>query len=226
MKKLVLIFLSTLISLAMILPGATAVMADSEKEVTPQLVARPALTMKAPDKGEVGQPVTITVFNRYNHQPVAGAEVYALKTDKMASTTDQQNYTTSTADYAALVDAQGIFLGVTNSEGSVSCKFTDTGRYILVAFKASHFPAFSRIAVTLSNTKGLYLKAPGSAEVGNPVAMAVFERSSNEPVAKVAVYARKIGTISLPKAKPTTASIFDRIISIFKRSGRTPVNRR
>ncbi|MFC1905249.1 hypothetical protein ACFLXL_00385 [Chloroflexota bacterium] len=35
MKNLVLMFLSVLISLAMILPATTAVMADSEKEVTP-----------------------------------------------------------------------------------------------------------------------------------------------------------------------------------------------
>jgi hypothetical protein len=218
LNKLVLIVLSTLLSLAMIIPGATAVMADSEKEVIPKVVAKPALTMKLPDKGEVGQPVTMTVYNRYNHQPVAGAEVYALKTDKMASTTDQQNYTTSTADYAAAIDAQGIFLGVTNSDGIVSPKFTGTGRHLIVVFKASHFPAFAHIIITGTNAKALTIKSPGYAEAGKEFTLTVVERSSHEPVANAAVYGRKLN--SLVVQKPKALSIVDRIVDVFKSSNK------
>lgn len=218
MKKLVLIFLSVLLSLAMILPSTTAVMADSEKEVKPQPSVRAALMIRAPDKADVGQPVTITVFGKFSHQPVAGAEVYALKSEMMANTADNKNYTTTAVDYAALVNAEGIFLGGTNNEGKVIGKFADDGRYILIAFKAGHFPGFSWISITLSNIKGLHLKSPGSAEVGKPVTLAVFERSSQEPVAKAAIYARKIGIIALPKPtpRPTVASIFSNIMGIFR----------
>ena len=92
MKKPILIILSVLLSLAIILPGTTAVMAESEKEAKPQAVARAALMIRAPNIAEVGQPVTITVFGKFNHQPIAAAEVYALKTDRIAITADQNNY--------------------------------------------------------------------------------------------------------------------------------------
>lgn len=214
MKKIFLLFFPLVLSLAMILPGATAVMADSEKEVKPQPVGRASLMIRAPSMAEVGQPVTITVFGRYNHQPIAGAEVYALKTDKMAVTADKKNYTTTAADYIALLDEEVTFLGETNAEGSINHKFVNGGRYLLVAFKAGYIPGFSRITITLSPTKGLRIKAPGSAEAGKPVTMTVVERSSHEPVAKAAVYATKIGVIGLPK--PAVASVFRNIIGVAK----------
>ncbi len=218
MKRTILIFLSVLLSLAMILPGTTAVMAEPEKEVKPQQAVRAALMLRAPDTAQAGQPVTITVFGKFSHQPVAGAEVYALKTNRMASTADNKSYTTAAADYAALVNAEGIFLGETNKEGKVTGKFVDGGRYILIAFKAGHFPGFAWISITLSSIKGLNLRSPGSAEVGKPATFAVVERSSHEPVAEAAVYGKKISLIGIPKPapRPAIASFFDNITGIFK----------
>ena len=214
MKKTILIILSLVLSLAIMLPGATAVMADSEENIEPAPTVKAALMIRAPSIAEVGQPVTITVFARYSHQPVAEAEVYALKTDKIAITADKMNYTTNTEDNIALLDEEGIFLGETNNEGNVTCKFADSNRYMLIAFKNGYVPGFSRITITLSATKGLYIKVPASAEVKNPVTMTVFERSSHEPVANAAVYARKIGNIDLPK--PAVASIFSKIVGVAK----------
>lgn len=220
MKKTILIFLSVLLSLAMILPGATAVLAEPEKEAKPQQAVRAALMIRAPDTAQVGQPVTITVFGKFSHQPVAGAEVYALKADRTGGTTDNvtKNYSAAAVNYAALVNAEGIFLGETNKEGKVTGKFPDDGRYILIAFKAGHFPGFAWISITLSNIKGLHLRSPGSAEVGKPATFAVVERSSHEPVAEAAVYGKKIGIIGLPKpiTRPAIASFFDNIIGIFR----------
>ncbi len=222
MKKAILIFLSLVLSLAMIVPSTTAVMADSEKESEPQPAVRAALMISTPSIAEVGQPVTITVFARYNNQPVAEAEVYALKTDKMAITADKKNYTTNTADYVASLDEEVIFLGETNNEGQVTYKFADSSRYMLAAFKSGYIPGFSQITITLSSTKRLYLKVPASTEVGNPVTVAVVERSSQEPVANAAVYARKIGDIGWPKPtgvisprKPKVTSVFSKIIDFF-----------
>lgn len=217
MKKTIFIILSVLLSLAMILPGTTVVMAESEKEPKPEVVARASLMIRAPNLAEVGQPATITVLGKFNHHPIAAAEVYALKTGRIASTADRNNYTTA-ADYAGLVDAEGIFLGMTNNEGNVIAKFADDGRYILIAFKAGHFPGFRWISVSLSNVKGLYLKSPGSAEVGKPAAFAVVERSSQQPVAEAAIYGKKIDVIPMPPAtpSPTIASFFGTISRILK----------
>ena len=201
MKKAFLIVLSVILSLVIILPGATAVMADSEEEIKVEPAVRAALLIRNPSTAEVGQPVTITVFGRYNYQPVAGAEVYALKTDNIASTADRKNYTPTTADYVALLDDELISLGETNQEGNITPTFTDTNRYMLVAFKTGYQPGFSRITITFSAKKRLHIRVPGSAIVGHSFNMTVIERLSQEPVANAAIYARKIGEIGLPKPK-------------------------
>ncbi|MFC1905248.1 hypothetical protein ACFLXL_00380 [Chloroflexota bacterium] len=179
--------------------------------------------IRAPSMAGAGQPVTITVFGKFNHEPIAGAEVYALKIDRTASTADEKNYTTTAEETVALLDEEGIFFGTTNNEGNVTGKFANTGRYIIVAFKAGYFPAFSRISITLSNSKKLAIRAPGSVDVGNPVTMAIRDSYSQKAVARVAVYAQKIDTISSIRPKPAVATIFDTIIGIFKPTKKTPV---
>lgn len=200
MKRIFLSVLSLVLATAMVVPGAAAVAAQPETEAVEVLpVARPSLVIRAPGAGDVGQPVTITVLAKHNYKPVAQAAVYALKTDELAITADSNNYTTVAADYAALAKERGIFIGYTNNEGAVTHRFSDTGRYILVAIKDGYVPGFSRITTKLAASKGLRIRIPSAAEVGEPVTITVVERYSYEPVANAAVYARKIGEINVPE---------------------------
>jgi hypothetical protein len=200
LKKVSLIFLALILSLAMILPGATVVLADSEKdkETKPYPPGRAALLLKAPDTAEAGQPVTISVSGRYTRQPVAEAEVYGFKAVS-------GNNTTANADLASLLDQDAISLGKTDREGKLTYKFVDPSRYILVAFKGGHLPGFSLIKITISTRKWLQIESPGSAEAGNPVTIRVSERGTSQNVTKAGVYALRVSdsfTIA-PAEKPT-----------------------
>jgi len=199
MRRILLSVLSLALATAMVLPGAT-VAAQPETEAAEVLpVERAALVIRAPGVADVGQPVTITVFAKHNYKPVAGAAVYALKTNELAITADSNNYTTVAADYAALAKERGIFIGYTNNQGIVRHTFAETGRYILVAVKDGYVPGFSRITIKLAASKGLKIRVPSTAEVGEPVTITVVERYSYEPVANAAVYAKKIGEINAPE---------------------------
>ena len=137
MKRIAQVTLSLLLAVAVFLPGTAVAFADSgtkaesqpvvladsddATEVTPYLLR--SLIMRAPDKAEVGQPVTIKVLTRQNYQPVAGAAVYALKTTATITSADQTDYTTTANKYASLAKAQGIYLGSTNDNGTVRYSF-------------------------------------------------------------------------------------------------------
>lgn len=164
MKKTFLIFVSIVLSLAVILPGATAVMADSEKEGKSQPSVRAALMIRAPSRAEVGQPVTIAVFGKYNHQPVAGAEVYALKTDKIANAADKKNYTTTAADYIASPAAPSFFrniIGVFNrlmgkgkadkAKPSIGTSITES-ESVVIAEEVQNIEQFQKSGISLGTT--------------------------------------------------------------------------
>jgi hypothetical protein len=192
LKRVSLIFLALILSLAMILPGATVVLADSEKdedvkdkETKPYPPGRAALLLKAPDTAEANQPVTISVLGKYTRQPVAEAEVYGFKAVS-------GNYTTASPDFAALLNQDAISLGKTNRDGKLTYKFADPGRYVLVAFKGGHLPGFSLITIAVSTKKRLQIEAPASAESGRPVTIAVSERGTSQNVTRVGIYALRV----------------------------------
>ncbi len=182
----------------MILPLATPAMADSEQEAKVQAIAKAALMLRNPSVADVSQPVTITVFGKYNHEPVDGAGVYALKTNELAITADDSD-STIIANYAAIVTEKGKLLGYTGDDGTVNYKFTENGKYMLVAVKSGFTAGFSQITITLSASQGLDVKAPGAAKVGEAITITVSEIFSGQPVEGAAVYARKIKEISLPQ---------------------------
>lgn len=166
MKKIFLIFVSVVLSLAVILPGATAVMADSGKDSKAQLSVRAALMIRAPSKAEAGQPVTITVLGKYNHQPVAGAEVYALKTDKIANAADKKNYTTTAANYIEKQAAPSFFsnmIGVFNrfmGKGKADKVKPTFGpaitesESVVIAEEVRNIEQFQRSGISLGTTNG------------------------------------------------------------------------
>ena len=203
MKRIFWSFLSLIISLALVIPAAAPVFADSDNNVKPQPTSWAALMIKAPNMTDVSQPVTITVFSKHGHETVAGASVYALKTSDLVISADSTNYTTILAEYEALAEAKGTFIGTTGNDGTVTGKFSETGRFMLVATRDGFIPGFSRLTVTLAAKKGLNIKSPGSAEVNKPVTLSVTERYTQQPVAKAAVYGQKIETLSVPPVSVT-----------------------
>ena len=198
MKKFFLKMFTAILTLALILPMAAPVMADSEPEVETQPAVMAALMVRNPSVADVSQPVTITVFGRYNHVPVAGAAVYALKADEMAITADKSD-STIVADYAAIAAEQGIFLGYTGDDGRVRYQFTETGKYLLVAIKNGFAPGFSRIVITLSASEGLSIRSPQAVNVGETFTMKVIEKFTGRAVEDAAVYAKKIRELDIPE---------------------------
>ncbi|MCX6005164.1 MAG: hypothetical protein NT082_05780, partial [Chloroflexi bacterium] len=199
MKRIFSGLFSLITALALIIPATAPVFAESDDAVKPQLSSWASLMIKAPGVADVSQPVTITVFGKQSRGTVAGAAVYALKTSDIVITADKTNYTSILADYEALAEAKGIFIGNTGDDGTVKGNFSETGRFLLVATKDGFIPGFSRITISLAAKKGLNMRNPGAAEVNKAVTFTVTERYSSTPVAGASIYAQLITEISLPQ---------------------------
>lgn len=203
MKRLFLSVLSAVLALTMILPAAAPVMADSEKDDQAQPAAKAVLMVTNSNVVDVGQSVTITVSERHDHSPVAGAAVYAKKAKDIQPIIAaarklfrvnkvNANDVADTAQYVAEMQQGGILLGYTDDEGKVAYTFADSGTYVLIAIKDDYTPGFAKMNVTLGDQKKLGIKAPSSAEVDKPVTIKVIERNTGDPVAEAVVYALKI----------------------------------
>jgi len=214
-KKIFLSIFPLILALVMILPHATTVMADTEQEIKAQPAIRAALIIRAPNTADVGQPVTIKVFERFNQKSAEQASVYAAKVNLVPvpspssenGTATQMilaapTYTTEAEKYAALAKEMGVFIGYTNNAGEVVHTFNEAGLYILVATKDGYSPGFTKINILLSPVKALAVIVPPKAEVNQQVNIKVLERGTHNAVAKAGVYALKIGEISEPKTIP------------------------
>ena len=191
-------FLTLALALAITMPAAAPALADSSDDTKPQLSSLASLMIKAPNMVDVGQPANITVFSKRGHETIAGASVYALKTSDLVITADAANYTALLGEYEALAEAKGTLFGTTGNDGTFKGKFSETGRFMLVATKDGYIPGFSRLTVTLAARTGLNIKAPGSVEVNKAATISVTERYTGQPVAKAAIYGRIITTLNLP----------------------------
>ena len=205
--------LTLALALAIIMPAAAPALADSSGDTKPQLSSLASLMIKAPNTVEIGQQATVTVFNKRGHETIAGAQVYALKTGGLVITAGAANYTAILGEYEALAEAKGTLFGTTGSDGAVSGKFPETGRFMLVATKDGYIPGFSRLTVTLADRTALNIRAPGSAEVNKAVTISVTERYTEQPVAKAAIYGRIITTLNVPPVTATTVIKADPSVS-------------
>ena len=158
------------------------------------------LAIRAPRVAEVGQEVTIKVVERHVHQPVARAEVYAVKVGEANEVTEPSEVSmviikadsTDSAEaeqYLALAKQREGFIGLTDSNGKISHEFKEAGRYVLVAIKDGFRPGFARIGIKFSLVRALAIRAPRTAEVDQPVTIGVTERNTHKPVSRVEVYA-------------------------------------
>jgi len=190
--------LTLLIGLVMALPAAAPAQADSSNTSSVLPVKIQALMIKVNNKVEMGQPFTITVFSRHSHETIAGAPVYAIKTSGRVGAADPANYTTLTDEFEALVESNGILIGTTGSDGTLSGVLAEAGRYLLVATKDGFIPGFARLQVREEGNKlRLNLQAPASSPAGQPVTIKVTSGTSDQGVDNATVSA-----IKTPNALP------------------------
>lgn len=113
-----------------------------------------ALAIWAPWRAQVDEEVSMTVFQRATHEPIAGAGVWALTRDKIkvlqeetAALREDSSIAPEEKDYEALVSAHGTFLGRTDEEGQLTHTFDEGGVYLLVAAKKGSLPGFTSIFI-------------------------------------------------------------------------------
>ncbi|TSA55416.1 MAG: hypothetical protein D4R38_00570, partial [Dehalococcoidia bacterium] len=171
------------------------------------------LSIKAPGSAEVGASVTFLVIDRSDGQGIAGAALWALRTEDMTGTAEPvwQSLVAGFAQneviekYKSLAKGSGILLGYSGDSGQVVYTFKDNGRYVLVAIKDGYAPGFSQVKVTLSGQKQLGVRAPASAAAGQQVTIKAVEDNGGQPVEKAAIYAFSPGIIMPPTVQQAPA---------------------
>jgi hypothetical protein len=113
-----------------------------------------ALGIDAPRRAEVGENVTINVFQRGTGDAVKDAGVWAFSREDAESLRAEISTVRESGDQDALestvneaCDLHGIFLGTTNGAGKVHHAFEDAGGYLLVTCKPGYFPGWKGIMI-------------------------------------------------------------------------------
>jgi hypothetical protein len=111
-----------------------------------------ALTIQAPRKATVNEPVTITVSQRGTGDAVKDASIWAIGRDKAAALKeetakikmagDPQN-----ADWESVISLYGTKLGETNGDGKLKTSFDNAGGYLLIAVKKGYIPGYTGIVI-------------------------------------------------------------------------------
>jgi hypothetical protein len=192
-----------LMGIVIALPAAAPAQADSANINTTTAVRIQALMIKVNNTVEVGQPVTISVFSRHSHETIAGAPVYAIKTSGRVGPADPGNYTTLADEFEALAESDGILIGTSGSDGTLSATLTEAGRYLLVTAKDGFIPGFARLQVKEGGSKNrLILQTPASSPAGQQVTIKVTYGISGQVVENATVSAFKTVNQLPPTIKP------------------------
>ena len=225
MKSIFSGFLTMVLALAITMPAAAPALADSGGDSKLQLSSSASLVIKSPNMVNVDQPATISVISKRGHETIAGASVYAVKTSDLIVTADAASYTALLGEYATLAEAKGILFGTTGSDGTVKGKFSETGRFMLVATKDSYIPGFARISVTIANQKKLAVGAPASAAAGQQVTIKAVESNGGQPVENATIYAFSPRIIKPPTIRQAPAPADNgTVTSVIIDSTVSPVN--
>ena len=153
-----------------------------------------ALGIKAPDTAQVGEEVTIGVFERGTGEPVENAGVWALSRENAeimkaeVAVLQEETATVDDIDYEEMVGIYGEFIDWTDENGEVKYTFDEAGCYVLVAVKRGYFPGFRSIHIG-TVPKALVINAPRTAPVGETVTIGVSERGTGEVVEGAFVFA-------------------------------------
>ncbi len=113
-----------------------------------------ALALQVPWVVPQGEDVTMTVFDRINHNPMEDAGVWVLTRDRMEvlreelqALKEDVSVTADERDYEALVGIHGDFIGRTDENGELNHAFNEAGAYLLVAAKKGYIPGFAPVFV-------------------------------------------------------------------------------
>jgi hypothetical protein len=198
------------LSIALLIPGATPVLADTEPTAELEPI-RLGLAIRAPGVAAVGQPVTMMTVERRSHRAVAEVDIYALTIDlikKITAETTEKDYSSLLKQYTTAATEHGAFIGTTDQNGKLTYKFENLGKYILIAIKDDYRPGFGRISIEETVQRALKIRVPSKARVGQPVKIMVLERFSVEPlpVAGASVYAFQINNLEIAELKKTVIS--------------------
>jgi hypothetical protein len=151
-----------------------------------------ALVVTTPRASAPGEPVSITVTDRANGEPVKDAGVWALTRESAdALKTEVSGIRTADdagVDVESLLNGRGFFLGTTHGNGELKYTFEKEGVYVLVAFKRGYLPGYTGIAIK-NAPKALAIEAPRTAPIGEPATIAVSERPGGDKVKDVGVWA-------------------------------------
>ncbi len=146
------------------------------------------LVIHAPQRAKIGEEVLMTVSQRGTDEAVEGAGVWAITKDnaevlreEMTLLRENKDVAAEDKDYESLAGIYGIFLGRTDGNGQLSYAFAEGGGYMLLTIKPGYFPGATGIHIG-DPPKGLAIRAPRRAHVGDEVTMTVLERGSEEPL--------------------------------------------
>lgn len=196
MKKWSLIT-AIVMSLIVLTTGPLAALAQDDEAVTAGSGTwyRDGLAIVAPLAAKVDTRISITVFQCSDQEPVAGAGVWLITRENMATLKQEMSsingdvaLDTDSGEYEHLLGIHGTFLDETDREGKVWHSFDSAGRYLLVAVKRGYLPDSRPIAAgTLY--RALAIDAPKRAEVEENVTIIVYQRGTEDPVKDAGVWA-------------------------------------
>ena len=114
-----------------------------------------ALAVHAPERATIDEPVTITVTDRHDGEPIARAKVYALRQPLKWGAIDKEKpfslepsaQDTSGASLKALAVKYGVHINTTDENGQVTYTFHERGQYLIVATKDGYIPGITRISI-------------------------------------------------------------------------------
>jgi len=180
------------------------------------------LAIVAPRMALVNQEMSLGVFLRQNQEPVAGASVWGIT--KEAAETLKNEMTTlrekganlTESDYEAALGTRAFRMGKTGDNGKLSYAFKETGKFIMIAFKAHYLPDIAGIAVREKPEArpALDIHAPKNAIIGEPVTISVLLQASSEPVKDAAIWALTREQAEALKAKIADAREANQLQSI------------
>jgi uncharacterized GH25 family protein len=155
--------------------------------------AQDYLKLIAPATARVNQEITVKVLSR-SGKGEPGVKVYSIKNGDLP-VVDNTTAAVSIAKpqlYAEYAVSLGTLVGTTDENGKFSCKFTEAGRFILVAVKDGFVPGFGRINVAVAMRNALAFKMPSKAMINQDVTIKVVDRNDGAAVAEADVYGYRI----------------------------------
>jgi hypothetical protein len=175
-----------------ITPLSIMAQGQGEADTAARWRSKGGLAIVAPRVAFVNHEMSLSVFLRYDQEPMAKVAVWAVARENVeslkraAQTLREKGLANITEqDYQSSLEVTGTLLGRTDDNGKLNHTFTDRGNYVLVAIKAGYIPGFSGLAVR----EGLAITAPRKASPGEEVTITVHQRGTGNPVEQAGVWA-------------------------------------